>query len=126
MTIKATALLAAFILGTTPVWAGELKYSDGKGSWQPTMCAKPARPADLPKDPEAASADLNDRVQAYNLYAAQSQAYFDCIAKEVERDAQGAQYVLSESSKKLTQSLQEELTGIQEQLQRQKTKKKRF
>jgi hypothetical protein len=98
--------------------AGQLNFADGRGSWQSTMCAKPERPESLPQDPEAEAGDLNARVAAYNVYSSQIQAYLDCVAREVERDAQGATYVLTESAKKLQQVAQDELATIQKQLRR--------
>jgi len=121
MSIKSFALIAVLALSSAPVWAGSLNYADGKGTWQP-QCMRPARPAELPKDPEAASGDLNDRIVAYNQYAAQVQTYLDCVHKEVERDAQAAQQVLSQASQKLMQSAQDEVAQIQEQV----TPKKKY
>lgn len=123
MRIIPTALIlgiAAFSLATSAAQAGSLSYSDGRGGWKSTMCVKPERPAALPIDPEAMANDLNARVEAYNLYAAYTQAYLDCLTKEVERDAQSAQYVLTEASKKQMKAAQDELAEIHGQLERKK------
>ncbi len=112
--------VATLSLAAGAVQAGSLSYSDGRGGWKPTMCVKPDRPAALPIDPEAMANDLNARVEAYNIYAAYTQAYLDCLTKEVERDAQSAQYVLTEASKKLMKEAQDELAEIHGQLERKK------
>lgn len=112
--------LVTFSLAAGAVQAGSLSYSDGRGGWKSTMCVKPERPAALPKDPEAMANDLNTRVEAYNAYAAQTQAYLDCLTKEVEHDAQSTQYVLTEASKKQMQAVQDELAEIHGQLERKK------
>jgi hypothetical protein len=114
--------LFALLLPAAGSQAGELKYAAGQGSWQPTQCPRPVRPANLPQDPATAADDLNDRVVSYNAYAAQTQTYLDCVSKEVERDAQAAQYVLTESSKKLMDSAQAELAQIQQQLKKKSRK----
>lgn len=103
--------------------AGTLTYTDGRGGWKSTMCVKPARPDTLPGKRNVSASDLNERVETYNTYAAQAQAYFDCVQSEVERDAQAAQYVLTEASRRETQSVQDDLTKIQAQLQRRKDAK---
>lgn len=112
--------VAALSLTASAAQAGSLSYSDGRGGWKSTMCVKPERPAALPKDPEAMANDLNTRVEAYNAYAAQTQAYLDCLTKEVEHDAQSTQYVLTEASKKQMQAVQDELAEIHGQLERKK------
>ncbi len=114
------AFILALTLCSGAAFAGSLSYSDGRGGWKSTMCTKPERPAALPKDPETAANDLNERIEAYNAYAAQTQAYLDCLSKEVEHDAQSAQYVLTEASKKLMKASEDELAEIQSQVQRKK------
>ena len=116
------AMTLALGLFSIAAQAGSLSYTDGRGGWKSTMCTKPERPAALPSDPEIAANDLNERIAAYNIYAAQTQAYLDCLSKEVERDGQSAQYVLQEASKKLMQESQDELSVIHDQLQRKKKK----
>ena len=125
MKCKSLLLLASALAMSAPAYAGNLNYGDGRGSWQSTMCSRPAKPASLSTDPEARASDLNAQVESYNQYAAQTQAYLDCLSKEVERDAQSAQYVLTEAFKKLTQGTQEELAAIQSQLKAKGSQKQK-
>jgi hypothetical protein len=116
MRMKFLAVLTVLSLCSGTVFAGNLTYGDGRGGWKSTMCTRPERPANLPTNAEAAASDLNARIESYNAYAGQTQAYMDCVSKEVEHDAQSAQYVLTESSKKLIQAAQDDLATIQNQL----------
>lgn len=120
-TLLLTTLAAALLAPMAQ--AGTLTYTDGRGGWKSTMCVKPTRPDNLPGRANIPAADLNERVENYNTYAAQVQAYFDCVQSEVQRDAQAAQYVLTEASRREMQTVQDDLAKIQAQLQRRKDAK---
>ncbi len=120
MKSKILMTMLGVVLLAPSAQAGTLTYTDGRGGWKSTMCVKPTRPDNLPGKASIPASDLNERVEAYNAYAAQTQAYFDCVQSEVERDAQAAQYVLTEASRREMQTVQDDLTKIQAQLQRRK------
>lgn len=120
---KILLTMLGFTLLAPAVQAGTLTYTDGRGGWKSTMCVKPTRPDNLPGKANIPAADLNERVEAYNAYAAQTQAYFDCVQSEVDRDAKAAQYVLTEASRREMQTVQDDLTKIQAQLQRRRDAK---
>lgn len=112
-----TLILGAVLLtATTGAQAGNLTFGEGKGAWQSTMCTHPARPAALANDPDADANNLNEQINAYNVYTGQIQAYLDCISREAERDIAGSQQTVSAEAHKAIAAAQGELGQIQAQL----------
>ena len=89
MRIALSLILAGFIaLSAFNVRAGTVTMANGQVMWQSTQCPAPQKPPALAAlNPETAANDVNALSIQHNTYAAQVQAYMDCMSKEAELDA---------------------------------------
>jgi hypothetical protein len=110
LTRFATVLMTAALLVAPPALAGNVSVVNGQTTWQPTECKQPATPPSLTTGPETSANNVNLRVNDYNNYVQQSQAFMDCIANEAQRDAgavsesivNAAQSVIEQEKTKVT------------------------
>jgi len=102
----------------TPVLAGNLTYSDGKGSWTPTSCQKPQPLAAVKHDPEASAEFLNARFMEHRKYVNDAQDYMNCLSKEAQQDSASASQMIVGIAESEIGKTHAEATKVAEQMEK--------
>jgi hypothetical protein len=97
--------------------AGTVNYTGGHGSWQSEKCTPPQMPSSLAKDPEAAANNLNEQINAHNLFVAASQDYMNCVSQEAQRDSDATSQIIMHAAQALIQKAQADVAASAAALQ---------
>lgn len=80
-------LLAALVVISPPVWAGNIDFNNDEATWRSVNCTRPVPPASvLEANPETKGRAMNALIEERNAYAELVQNYMSCVSKEAEKD----------------------------------------
>ncbi len=95
--ILATACL---LVAAMPAWAGDLTVKEGGPVWRPAKCVRPVPPESvMDADAETRGDKMNALIKAYNVYAANAQAYVNCVSDEAEADQRAIDQAITSGAK---------------------------
>jgi hypothetical protein len=106
----------AVLLCAAPAFAGTLNYSNGRGAWQSTSCQRPVAPAFAGMGGETSASSMNIAAASYNKFAADTQAYIECLTNEAQQDSKMSGDVTMMSLQKQMQDATDEVSRAHTQL----------
>ena len=117
MRVVAVVAMVSGLALASPVLAGTVNFTDGRGSWQPTKCVAPQPTAATLPDSEAAANDLNARMALHNQYVAAADAYMACLSQEAQTDADGVSRAIINAAQAAIQKTQAQVAAAAPQTQ---------
>jgi hypothetical protein len=106
----------ALIVVASPVFAGDVNVSNGKGMWQSTLCQRPLPPTFVGMGKEPPAETLNAATASYNLFAKQTQDYLACLSNEAKADTDASAGLIMASAQRQMQDAQAEADRTRMQL----------
>lgn len=109
-------LVLFLCLFALPLHAGMVNYSNGRGAWQSTTCAKPIAPTYVGVGGETMASGMNTASSSYNAFVQETQKYLDCITEEVRNDSKMVGEVMMLSLNAQAQDAVEDVNRARAQL----------